>query len=92
MSSDIPRARAILGMALQDELDLEQTRRAIRRALRHMVRKEADFRAIDDSEPMTARTKLRAQRLRRAGWPMRKIAEHLHTNTGRVSEACSGDA
>ena len=61
----------------------------MRRALVHMVRKTADFRAVDDSTPMTAATKERARALRHKGWPIRRIAEKLHTNSGRVSEACS---
>jgi hypothetical protein len=89
MSSDIPRARNILKWALDDKLDLVATRDAIRRALRLMTRKQAEFRAPDNVVPMTTATKQRARALRHKGWPIRRIAEKLHTNSGRVSEACS---
>ena len=89
--SDIPRARGILNWAINEELDLEATRKAIRRALRHMTRKSPEFRALDDSERMTPAKRRSARKLRQQGWAIRKIAEVLHTNGGRVSEAVRRD-
>jgi len=40
--------------------------------------------------PMTWAKREQARRLRSKGWSMRRIAEHLRTNSGRVSEACNG--
>jgi hypothetical protein len=88
--SEIPRARRILQWALAEDHGLDTTRAAIRRALALMTRKSPAFRVEHDAEPMTDRKRLRARRMRARGMSMRKIAEVLHTNGGRVSEAING--
>jgi len=88
--SDIPRARRILQWALAEEPDLYDTRKAINRALRLMIRKAPAFRVEHDAEPMNDRKRKRARILRRNGLSLRAIALALNTNIGRVSEAING--
>jgi hypothetical protein len=88
--SDIPRARRILLWALAELRDIDDTRKAINRALRLMTREKPEFRVEHDADPMTDHKRLRACRLRRKGWSIRAIAVALKTNSGRVSEAING--
>ena len=88
--SDIPLARANLERALEIPRVPELARKYIRSALALMTRRSADFRVEHDVPPMTWAKREQARRLRSKGWSMRRIAEHLRTNSGRVSEACNG--
>jgi len=88
--SDIPRARRILQWALAEDRDLDDTRKAITRALGLMTREKPEFRVEHDVEPMTNHKRLRARNLRRKGLSLRAIALALNTNIGRVSEAING--
>ena len=78
--SDIPRARNILQWVLAEDRDLDDTRKAIRRALALMTRKSPEFRVENDAEPNTDPKRKRARNLRRKGLSLRPIALPLNTN------------
>jgi DNA-binding CsgD family transcriptional regulator len=78
--SNIPQARRLL-LAAKMKLD---------EAYALMVRAQPDKRVPRESRPLTKPVIREIWKLRSAGMSMRKIAEALNINQGRVSEVVNG--
>ncbi|HEU0063234.1 MAG TPA: hypothetical protein VFR19_25375 [Hyphomicrobiaceae bacterium] len=88
--SDVPRAKAIIDALLRLH-DMDPfVRKGLNSARALLERERPAFRARRSLPTMTRADVAEAIELRRRGWPLNRIARHLGTNIGRVSEAING--
>ena len=91
MSSDIPKARALLNDLILELNQLELTVDIIKTYVNEirplLKRRKPAFRAPATHKALTSQQIARARKLRKQEWGLQDIAETLGVQIGRVSDA-----
>src|SRR5262245_51542711 len=88
--SNVPQAKAMLDKLLSGAQMSPLVRQTLQRGRGLLDREKPEFTAPRTLPTMTREQVEQACELRAKGWPINRIARHLGTNIGRVSEAING--